>query len=121
MKYTMSAKMYIEENNGGKDILITDGEGKWYYIGAMSHYGDIDLYEEDEDGCDKPIEEIAKNLRNYIAEGADNVYDLLGEYGNEEYECIKYRGCLSIEEIDRICNYIDDMPSNVDVTRWIEI
>ena len=114
------AKMYLEENNSGRDILITDENGKWFYSSLDNgFYGEVDVYE-------GTVEEAVNNLRNSISEG--NTYsaeDWLYDYA-EDHEPV-YDGCMTIDDIDEEENYITDIysgdrhPLDHDITTWYEV
>lgn len=102
-------KMYIEYNNGGNGILLTDGN-QWIYLDAAEITADISAEET-----------AAENVRNAIENG--DLYgaeDLWEELFDEEHHITDYDG-MTLDDIDTAVNYEDGMPKNHDVTTWEEI
>ena len=123
-------KMYLEDNNAGRVILVTDGVHWYAWDGAPSGYvGDIDLYREctDEDGNEIECtdEQIANDIRKGIKTGA--IYsadDFITENDADELSEreIEYYHGMTIDDIDRRENYTSDgYPLGHDITSWIEI
>lgn len=119
------AKMYLEDNNAGMDILITDENGHWWYsnIDSNGFYGDAEIYCDGED----PINEALENLRREINEGSTySAEDWIEEYGNVEQPEPRYDGKMTIDDIDVVCNYElnsfgDLVPMGHDETEWYEV
>lgn len=121
------AKMYLEINNGGYDILITDENGHWWYSELTNgYYGDANVY------CDGETEEerisaALENLRREIAGGTTySADDYIEEVACNESPNQYYDGKMSIDEIDNVVNYEtnsfgDLVPINHDVTEWYEV
>ena len=81
-------KMYIENNNGGNCILVSDGR-KWYTTncsGTNGFFGDVQIQTEE------PISEIAKKLHKQLEDGGG--IDIEGMREIPEIEE------MSIEEIE---------------------
>lgn len=114
------SRMYVEDNNGGRDILLSLG-GKWYYFkidGRM--FGDIDIYS-------GSIESVARKLRQAMDNG--QIYDL-DEYEGQSDDELDYYGLErvpeydghTIDDIDWQVNYNSDgTPMGHDETTWVEV
>lgn len=109
------AKMYLQHSNGGKSILITDGNGQWYDFNTDSngYYGTVDLYATNDDG-ELSDEEIAEQLAEAVQDG--EIYsprEMLLEIENEadQYIVTEYIGYKSISDIESIENYEKDYNS----------
>lgn len=123
-------KMYLENNNAGRVILVTDGVHWYAWDGAPSGYvGDIDLYRQyiDENGeeIECTDEQIANDIREGIKAGAIYSADdfIIENNADElaEHEIENYHG-MTIDDIDRRVNYTSDgYPLGHDITSWIEI
>lgn len=123
-------KMYLEHNNAGREILVTDGVHWYAWDGAPSGYvGDIDLYrtytDESGDEIECTDEQIVDDIREGIKTGA--VYsadDFISENDADElatHEIADYFG-MTIDDIDRRVNYTSDgYPLGHDITSWSEI
>lgn len=111
------AKMYLESNNAGLEVLITDEKGRWFYAPSGSTYGDADLYPDAEDSDDAFMKALY-NIRTEIAKGttynAEEFLDDMNEEEMEEREVKEYKGCMNIGEVDEIVNYTTDY--NTDIT-----
>ena len=110
------AKMYLQHDNGGKSILITDGNGQWYSFntGGNGYYGTVDLYATNDDGEDLSDEDIAERLSEAMQKG--EIYsprEMLFEiqYEADLYIINEYVGCKSISDIESIVNYEKDYNS----------
>lgn len=118
------AKMYLESNNAGYDILITDENGRWWYANTDDgKYGDADLY--DFDGCDTEAERVEKalaNLRREINRGTYNAEDWIEDFGRDNEPVEVYDGKMGIDEIDNVVNYYSDgTPIGHDDFDWYEV
>lgn len=102
-------KMYIEYNNGGSCLLLTDGT-RWMYLDATEIVPDI-----------SEEETAAENVKNAIESG--DLYgaeDLWEECFDDEHHISEYDG-LTLDEIDTAVNYENGMPKGHDCTTWEEI
>lgn len=120
------AKMYLEINNGGYDILITDENGHWYYSELTNgYYGDANVYcngETEEERVNAALE----NLRREIAGNTYSAEEWLDDYADSVEPVKSYDGKMSIDEIDNVVNYEynsfgDLVPINHDIIEWYEV
>lgn len=123
------AKMYLEENNAGVEILITDEKGRWFYAPSGSTYGDADLYPDAEDSIER-INKVLDNLRTEIAKGttynAEEFLDDMNEEEMEEREVKEFKGFMSIDDVDNYENYTtnsfgDSVRLGHDEKVWYEV
>lgn len=102
-------KMYVEFNNGGSCLLLTNGTS-WMYLDATEIVPDI-----------SEEETAAENIRNAIKNGdLYDAEDLWEELFDEEHHITDYDG-MTLDDIDTAVNYEDGMPKNHDCTSWEEI
>lgn len=105
------AKMYLEINNGGKDILVTDEHGHWYYAPVGSNFGEVDLYP-DAESFDDEVKNVLYHLRREIEAGttygAQDVLDDMSDEEKAEREVEAYHGCKSIDDVDYYTNTLDN-------------
>ena len=118
------AKIYLESNNAGRSLLITDENGRWLYIDTdMNGYiGDVDFYPTDEDGVGLSDESFAEYLKSEI-ERNERIYDaedFEDEFFNEDAEYV-YKDCMTIDDIDNIVNYKNGIRKQCDDTKWWEV
>lgn len=102
------AKMFLAVYNGGRDILITDEQGHWYYTGTSvgGYYGEANLFPPADDPDDS-IQQAVANLTNAIIFGTTyGAEEWLNAYPEEEREYLveQYEGCKNILEVAGIEN-----------------
>lgn len=123
------AKMFLEINNGGKDILVTDENGHWYYAPTDSNFGNVDLYP-DAESFEDEVMLVLYTLRCEIKAGttygAQDVLDNMSDEEKEEREVKVYEGFMSIDDVDYYENYIknsfgDRVRRCCDDTLWLEV
>lgn len=127
------AKMYLQVDNSGRCLLITDELGNWYHIEPNSNgmIGGADIYPE-ADTEDKELFYALWNIRHAIKKGdLYNADEFIEEYGitddcgnsgeNNRFLALKYAG-YAFEDIDRVCNYNKDgTPKSCHTVSWEEI
>lgn len=123
------AKMFLEDNNAGREILITDEQGKWWYAPSGWTYGDADLYPHAETN-EEEINIVIDNLRREIANGttysAQDFIDDMNDEESAERIVEQYSGAMTIDEIDNYVNYTyntfgDHVRIGHDESCWYEI
>ena len=118
------AKMYLESNNAGLDILITDENGNWWYseIDNRGYYGDAEIYcdgETEEERINAALENLRREISNGTTYSAD---DYIEEVACNESPNPYYDGKMTIDEIDNVCNYNNDgTPIDHDNIIWYEV
>ena len=116
----MKTTAYLEHNNGGKTILY-NYNGTWWYedTDVSGFFGDVDLYEIDENGEELPDEIIAEALKNQYMEWEYPDSDFF----TEENKCyVPEYDNMSIDDIDNKCNYNPDgTPKGHDEIYWTKI
>ena len=115
-----SAKMYVEDNAGGRDILLTDGTRWWYpELAPTGYFGDVDIYGPSNiDGTARELRLAIRNGERWTPE--DMVDEVVGGLSGWT-EIDEYRG-MTIEDIDSQVNYNDDgTPKGHDETIWVEV
>ena len=93
-------KMYIENNNGGNCIVVSEGR-KWYTTNCSDtngFFGDVQIQTEE------PISEIAKKLHKQLEDGGG--IDIEGMREITEIEG------MTIEKIE--CNFINIYNNGID-------
>lgn len=115
-----SAKMYVEDNAGGRDILLTDGNHWWYADLAPTGYlGDVDVY--GPGNIDGTARDIRTAIRNGEMWTPDEMVDEVVGGLSGWTEIADYQG-MTIEDIDSLVNYNEDgTPKGHDETTWIEV
>lgn len=116
----MKTTAYLEHNNGGKTILY-NYNGKWWYedTDVSGFFGDVDLYEIDENEEELPDEIIAEALKNQYMEWEYPDSDFFTE--ESEHYVPEYDN-MSIDDIDNKCNYNPDgTPKGHDEIYWTKI
>ena len=101
-------KMYLQSDNGGYGVLVTDGLGHWWYW--HEHWLPVDLNAPSDEGNAEIIRVAIENGEMYDAN------DFVNE-AEDERMIIDYTGRRTIEEIDSYENKGRDF----DLTTWIEI
>lgn len=123
-RITASAKMYVDENNGSTDVLITDGNRWWYAnIDSSGMFGDVDMYSGDADSVARDIRNAIK--RGDLYEAEDYVSD--AQSGDDLwYEVPEFRG-KTIKDIEYMVNYEEDpysgdvLPKGHDESYFVEV
>ena len=105
------AKMYLEINNGGKDILVTDEHGHWYYAPVGANFGEVDIYP-DAESYEEEIENVLYHLRKEIEAGttygAQDFLDDMNDEERAEREVKAFHGFQTIDEVDDYENFTDN-------------
>lgn len=123
------AKMYLEINNGGKDILVTDEQGNWYYAPVGSNFGNVDLYPDAESFPDE-VMNVLYSLRREIKAGttygAQDVLDDMNDEVRAEREVTVFHGFKSIDDVDEYENttfnsFGDRVRLGHDESYWFEV
>lgn len=117
-------KMYLESNNAGRELLVTDGKGRWKYFDTdMNGYiGDVDFYPTDDDDIELTDEAFAEYLKEEIKR--EHIYDaesFIDEYFYDEDAEFVYEGCMTIDDVDNIVNYKNGMRLGHDEVAWWEV
>lgn len=123
------AKMFLEINNGGKDILVTDEHGHWYYAPVGSNFGNVDLYpdaESFEDEVMHVLYMLRREIKAGTTYGAQDVLDDMSDEEREEREIEAYHGFKSIDDVDDYENFTsplfgDRVRLGHDETYWFEV
>ena len=116
----MTATVYLEHNNGGK-IILYNYNGKWWYenIDSNGYYGDVNMYDTNEDGEALTDETIAAELARQYAKW-ETLDSCFFDEGSENY--VAEYDNMGIEDIDTKVNYDSDgKPTGHDVTTWTKI
>lgn len=123
------AKMYLEINNGGKDILVTDEQGHWYYASTETTFGEVDLYPECESFPDE-VMHVLYTLRREIKAGttygAQDVLDDMNDEERAEREIAVFHGFQTINDVDGYVNFTynsfgDRVRLGHDEAFWLEV
>lgn len=123
------AKMFLEINNGGKDILVTDEQGHWYYALVGSNFGEVDLYP-DAESFEDEVMHVLYSLRREIKAGttygAQDVLDDMNDDERAEREVEAYHGFKSIDDVDEYENntfnsFGDLVRLGHDESYWFEV
>ena len=123
------AKMFLEINNGGKDILVTDEQGHWFYAPVGSNFGEVDLYP-DAESFDEEVQNVLYHLRREIEAGttydAQDVLDDMNDEERAEREVEAYHGFKSIDDVDEYQNFTttsfgDRVRLDHDESYWFEV
>lgn len=123
------AKMFLEINNGGKDILVTDEHGHWYYAPVGSNFGGVDLYpaaESFEDEVMHVLYMLRREIKAGTTYGAQDVLDDMDDEEKTAREVEAYHGCKSIDDVDYHVNFLDNcfgdhVRLGHDETYWLEV
>lgn len=116
----MKVTAYLEHNNGGKTILY-NYNNKWWYedTDVNGFFGDVDLYENDENGEDLSDEMIAVKLKNQYIEWEFLDSDF---FSNENKTYIPEYDNMSIDDIYSKINYNSNgTPIGHDEVYWTKI
>lgn len=124
------AKMYLEINKAGKDILITDENGYWCYAPTEDlHFGKVNLYPNAKSFEDE-VMYVLYMLRREIKAGttysAQDVLDNMSDEEREESEIAAYHGFKSIDDVNNHENFErsssgDRVRRRCDDTLWLEV
>lgn len=108
------SKMYLQSDNGGYGLLITDERGAWWY---WSEYGlPICLNERDE--ADRLSDELnAEKIRRAIANGDLYDADDFVSECDDEHHIKEYTGLMNIDAVSAYENNGRDF----DLTKYAEI
>jgi hypothetical protein len=107
-------RVFVQDDNGGRGILITDGSDWWYTDCAPDGmYGDVDILE-------GSSESVAQKLRAAYESGEIG-FD--PDYGFRRVD--EYSG-YTLDDIDDLANYEtnsfgDRVPIGHDNTSWVEV
>lgn len=108
------SKMYLQSDNGGYGLLVTDERGAWWY---WSEYAlPICLNERDED--DRLNDELnVEKIRKAIADGELYDADEFVSECDDEHHIKAYTGLMNIDAVSAYENNGRDF----DLTEYIEI
>lgn len=108
------SKIYLQSDNGGYGLLITDERGAWWYWGE---YGlPVDLNERDED--DRLNDKLnVEKIRRAIADGELYAADDFVSECDDEHRIKEYTGLMSIDAVSAYENNGRDF----DLTEYTEI
>lgn len=124
------AKMYLEINNGGKDILVTDEQGHWYYAPTESTYFcNVDLYPHTESFPDEVMHVLymlRREIKAGTTHGAQDVLDDMNDDERAEREIAVFHGLQTIDDVDKYVNFIytdagDHVRRAHDEAFWLEV
>lgn len=108
------SKMYLQHDNGGYGLLITDERGAWWYWGEYDL--PVSLNEGDEDG-NLSDELNAEKIRRAIADGSlYDANDFVSECDDEHY-ISAYDG---MQDINAVSAY-ENNERDFDLTKYTEI
>lgn len=115
----MMSKMYLQHDNGGYGLLITDGAGHWYYW--QENDLPVRLDAEDEDGNlndDMNAAIIREAIADYEMYDAD---EFISECENEQISSEHYISAYDgMQDINAVSAY-ENGNRDFDLTSYIEI
>lgn len=108
------SKMYLQSDNGGYGLLITDERGAWWYWGEYAL--PVHLNERDEDN-NLNDELNAEKIRKAITDGELYDADDFVSECDDEHHIKEYTGLMSIDAVSAYENNERDF----DLTEYTEI
>lgn len=123
------AKMFLEINNCGKDILVTDEHGHWYYMSTGSTFGNVNLYPDAESFPDEVMHVLymlRREIKAGTTYGAQDVLDNMNDDERAEQEVTVFHGLQTIDDVDKYVNFIytdscDHVRRAYDEAFWLEV
>lgn len=113
------SKMYLQHDNGGYGLLITDGAGHWYYWQENDLSVRLDARDEDGNLNDNMnAQRIRDAIRNYDLYDAD---EFISECENEQISSEHYISAYDgMQDINAVSAYENDN-RDFDLTEYTEI
>ena len=112
-EYANECEMFLQSDNGGNGILVTDGWGHWFYWGESELPIVLDA-----DTAEENAEKIRAAVESYeLYDAADFVNECNDSETNEAHAVKEYDGILDIEALEAY----ENAGRTIDATKYIAI
>lgn len=112
-EYANECEMFLQSDNGGNGILVTDGWGHWFYWSESELPIALDA-----DTAEENAERIREAINNFeLYDAADFVNECNNSETNEAHAVKEYNGLLDIEALEAY----ENAGRTMDTTKYISI
>lgn len=112
-EYANECEMFLQSDNGGNGILVTDGWGHWFYWDESELPITLDA-----DTAEENAERIRAAVNGFeLYDAADFVNECNNPEINEAHAVTEYNGLLDIEALEAY----ENAGRTIDTTKYIAI